>query len=551
MFKSNLSSKAFLASKSAYTEEYLSQLRAEYNELKDMPIEPLTDELFMEYKKSGNRLLYENKYFKRRKMLRDFAITAWLGDGSAIAHLERIMTEVCNEKSWALPAHTDSADTLTIDLFAAETAQTLTEIISLVPIRKDLCKRCIDEVKKRVLTPFINRIKPYNWELMNSNWCAVCGGCIGMTAVYLIEDDRELEKVVGSLKSTFDRYIRSFAEDGACLEGLYYWNYGMMYFTSFLDLYRQRTGSDFRCSTEKMKRIADFPSKCCIGNGFTVSFSDGYERDRIYAGLMAKLSEMYSAEPVSIEYLAGFSGDECGRWCKAVRDISWYKNIGESKYKSEILSCAQWAVLKNGKCSAVIKGGTNGEPHNHNDIGSFAVLKNGVMTICDLGAGEYTADYFSEKRYEIFCNSSFGHSVPVINGKGQQAGEKFCAKDFRADSFSASMDIGGAYNIDALAKLTRTIICGENLELCDKFNTNGKLRVTERFITRCEAVIDGNAVRLISDGKTAGTLFAENSYDISISTYIHRGHSGQEVKVRSVDFSFDVNNEHIFAVKLI
>lgn len=139
----------------------------------------------------------------------------------------------------------------------------------------------------------------------------------------------------------------------------------------------------------------------------------------------------------------------------------------------------------------------------------------------------------------------------MIDGKGQPAGEEYCAKDFRADSASASMDISGAYDIDALTELTRTITCGEDFELRDKFKTNGKLRVTERFITRCGVVIDGNTVRLMSGGKTAGTLLTEGGYDISISTHIHREHSGQEVKVQSVDFSFDVNNEYIFVAKLI
>ena len=42
--------------------------------------------------------------------------------------------------------------------------------------------------------------------------------------------------------------------------------------------------------------------------------------------------------------------------------------------------------------------------------------------LTDLGAGEYTKEYFHDGRYRILCNNSFGHSVPVIDGEGQKEG---------------------------------------------------------------------------------------------------------------------------------
>lgn len=52
------------------------------------------------------------------------------------------------------------------------------------------------------------------------------------------------------------------------------------------------------------------------------------------------------------------------------------------------------------------KGGNNGEPHNHNDVGSFFYLVGDEMLLTDLGAGEYTKEYFHEGRYRILCNNS-------------------------------------------------------------------------------------------------------------------------------------------------
>ncbi|MDY4307971.1 hypothetical protein SNF32_14980 [Enterococcus mundtii] len=43
------------------------------------------------------------------------------------------------------------------------------------------------------------------------------------------------------------------------------------------------------------------------------------------------------------------------------------------------------------------KGGRNDESHNHIDIGHFVFGTREDLFLTDLGAGEYTKDYFDEK----------------------------------------------------------------------------------------------------------------------------------------------------------
>jgi hypothetical protein len=69
-----------------------------------------------------------------------------------------------------------------------------------------------------------------------------------------------------------------------------------------------------------------------------------------------------------------------------------------------------------------VKGGHNGESHNHLDLGSFIVACDGEQLLCDPGAGEYTADYFGPKRYELAHPSARWHSVPTVNGEHQRPG---------------------------------------------------------------------------------------------------------------------------------
>lgn len=555
IFKSNLSPEKFLSSDSEHTKEYLLQLEDEYNEYKRDTVFDLSFSHFMEYSVNGSRLAYEREYFNRRTALRDFALKAWLGDETAVELLEQVMNDVCEEFTWVLPAHLgNNIFNETIDLFAAETAQTLAEIMSLIQdkLTQKTIERCAYEIRRRVLNPFINRKKPYNWENSKSNWCAVCGGCIGMTAIYIIKSDIEAKKVIQSIVPVFEQYLMSFAEDGACLEGLYYWNYGMMYFTAFIDLYRQRFGEDFAVNKNKMKKIAEFPFKCCLGGGFIVSVSDGSERDRIYAGLLYKLREMYDAPVVPPEYLALFEGDECGRWCKAARDIAWTDIGNNTEINGQyILEEAQWAVFTNSNRAVCFKGGTNDEPHNHNDIGSIAVLKNGYMLLCDLGAGEYTADYFSDKRYNIFCNSSLGHSVPIINGKGQKTGAKYSANNFLSGEGCVSAEISGAYDDADLKSCERSVKFGEETVICDKFLFRNPAKVTERFVSRHRAEITDEGVIIIADGRIVGTLVTDKKYKTEIILHKHYEHNGTVSEIGCIDFSFEVNKDYTFLVKMI
>lgn len=131
------------------------------------------------------------------------------------------------------------------------------------------------------------------------------------------------------------------------------------------------------------------------------------------------------------------------------------------------------------------KAGHNHEMHNHNDVGSFIVSKNGKVTFCDPGLGRYDANYFKgDTRYNNVVCSSRGHSVPVINGKYQSPGEnKSTVYEQGADRYVYSME--NAYNIPELKRLTRGVYCEEKgIRLSDKYEFDGiPESVTERFVS--------------------------------------------------------------------
>jgi hypothetical protein len=112
--------------------------------------------------------------------------------------------------------------------------------------------------------------------------------------------------------------------------------------------------------------------------------------------------------------------------------------------------------------AAVLKGGHNAELHNHNDVGSFSVVLGDRMLICDPGGEVYTARTFSGQRYESKVLSSFGHAVPVVDGKLQRTGADargvVLQAQFSDREDSLKLDLRSAYPAKSLQKLERTFV---------------------------------------------------------------------------------------------
>ena len=104
------------------------------NEIYDEKIEALSYSDFKLFKTCGSREEYEMEYMKHRKMLCAFSAMALLDeDEKWINKLCDALWAVCDEYTWALPAHLVKAETVVdkiecIDLFASETSGALCEI---------------------------------------------------------------------------------------------------------------------------------------------------------------------------------------------------------------------------------------------------------------------------------------------------------------------------------------------------------------------------------------------------------------------------------------
>lgn len=550
MFNTNLKTKINNSKNYKVVKEYLKPIEQEANELIDIPIKPIPFSIFKVYANTGNRLEFENLYFERRKYLVTFTIMSLIkGTQIYLDKLEDILWSICDEYSWALPPHMDGKSLTElkfdcIDLFSCETAFSLAEIINLLEdkLSNIVVKRIKYEILNRVLNPYINSNYQYNWEAGQNNWSAVCASSIGGAALYIIEDELLLNKFINRVTNVLKKYIDSFEEDGACLEGLSYWTYGLEYFTAFADLLLQKTNKINLFSIPKIKNIAEFNQKCYFSNSYTVSFSDSSNKDKFRIGLICYLSNYFeNIKMPPYNCIMQYYSDNCYRFNPTIRDIAWatdFKNI-ISNSKNEYLPNAQWWIYERDNICFAVKGGNNGEPHNHNDVGTFIYYKNNECIFEDLGAGEYTQDYFSQNRYQIFCNSSFSHNVPIVNNQGQKEGINYKCTNCKYSQNKLILNISKAYDVDDLKSLKRTYYFDNNkLKIIDEFEFNN-IDIIERFVTQIKPLIKNEFV-LIENEKVSCKLYLNPKNCIPyIDEHIHYNHNGIPVKVYSINYKIN------------
>ena len=534
-------------------------------ELAGTPIPELEYSKFKLFDSIGDRIIYEKPYFDRRRRLVGFTVRTWLfGKKEDITELENILWAICNEFSWALPAHVGGItmgkdiSRFSVDLFASETGQSICETLSLCGDLLDpfVTQRCVNEVFRRIIEPFEeNDVEKYRlwWQDALSNWATVCGGSVGMCGVYLIEDEARLKKLTNRAAYSCNKFIESCMDDGCCLEGNAYWTYAMLYYVSFMELLKSRTGEDIVKDKKKFENIINFPVRQCLGKGKIPAFSDSHENGGLYFGIMCKLHDSYGAGMPDSGYYyncaprTSTKGDT--KICSAVRNIAWFNPSlikDTSEKKDVVFPDGQWAI-KYGETDSIlaIKGGHNGEPHNHNDIGSFMFIKNGVTLAADLGAPLYTREYFHGGRYSYLNAASWGHSVPIINGGYQLSGKEHRATAFNVDEAKVALEIADAYNKEetGLEKLSRTAIFDKenaSLEIKDRFVfSKDKNTVIQRVVTHLNTEkISDNEV-LLKDGETAvGKIVFAGDGELSISFDSYTVHNTIDVKrsVSLIDF---------------
>ena len=511
--------------------DYLAEIRAKAAEYRGRPIEALKFSEFRLFSQTGDRETYQKAYFSRRGRLACLALAVWLWQNKEdTSALEDAIWAICDEYTWAPPAHIwgdfDEERRPTIDLFSSETASALAEICALneILLSPEVVKRARDNIRKRVINRYLS--DSFGWEHAQNNWSAVCGGALGIAAIYLCEID-ELSEIVFRLQTAAGSYISGFPADGAGTEGLSYWSYGFTFFAAYAEMLHRTSGCKIDLfADDRVKNIATFQQKAYFPFGGMVKFGDCSEGDvSRWWGLTSYIKSRFNeAEYLPRPILQSFDSDPCYRWVGILRDLVWSKdnNVSKSGYHTYIFPDAQWYISSGANRSGIaVKAGHNGESHNHNDVGQVEFYLNGDEVLIDYGSGIYDRDYFGEGRYERFECGSQGHNLPIIDGKFQRAGREFCARDVEITESGITMDIAPAYGLDCLNRLTRNMSFDQSdgcLTLSDEFDlSSDKISVVERFVSFSMPEIKEDKVVLRGENGSAVMHYPAKAFDGAVS----------------------------------
>ena len=470
----------------------------------------------------GDRDEYETPYFKRRRMMNALAVLSLLYPEREdyIVRLMDVIYAVCDEYTWCLPAHQTELgknNNCHIDLFAAETGFCLAEIYTLLGDRFEplISDRIRVEIDRRIIRSYLDT--GFFWDRIGSNWAAVCTGSVACT--FMLMRPELMPRVEERICSAMNCFLGGFGPDGVCEEGFAYWCYGFGFFTVWADMYRTFTeGREDWFRLDKVRAVAPFLSRMYLTGPCTVSFSDTGRTGRYNLGVLHYLKAEYPDEVVLPDPAYSELMDGCGRWCTFIRSFTWLNPAyltPAAEAEEDMIYFApsvSWLIRRGARYSFAAKGGHNCEPHNHHDVGSFILAKDGRQLLTDPGGGVYSRQYFSGPRYTFVSCGSHGHSVPYFGTDADRAergffygyqkdGKQFRATDVVFTGDTLTMDLAPAYGEPAVRKALRTFtLREEGITLRDEFDTDEGLPITERLVSLSPYTLTEG--RAVTDGLT-------------------------------------------------
>jgi hypothetical protein len=519
------------------------------------PIPEQSDDLFLDFSRTGNRTRWQSVSGHRRERVRTLVLAECLENkGRFIPAFEEIVKALCAERTWVMPAHDRDltnfkGTSIDIDLGSSGLGWSLAMADYLLgeKLGPEPRRMIRDNLEQRIFRPYEDMVsgkREKNWWMTTTNnWNAVCLGSVTGSALAMIDSAERRALYIAAAEHYSRNFLDGFTDDGYCSEGLGYWNYGFGYYVMLSEAVHQATGGKVDLlANDRAKAAAKFGADIEIINGVYPAFADCSVRARPDSRLMYSVSRRFAmglqrweeTDPVGADgslyesMIYSFDNSASRTQPAPVASAgpgvrSWFDKAGILVCRPPANSASQFAVA--------LKGGHNNEHHNHNDVGSFVVVLGDTALLLDPGGEVYTARTFSSRRYESKVLSSYGHPVPVVAGKLQQTGSqargRIISSDFTDRTDTLVLDISSAYDLSELKKLERKFMYSRQ--------GSGSLTVTDQvaFSRPCDFAA---ALVTFSDWKkvSASSLMVYDS-DKALSVDIEVDGAEFEIKPETID----------------
>lgn len=491
--------------------------------------------LYRDFTVTGNRARYEALFFKRRTMALTLAFAEhYEKQGRFSEKLMDVVWAILEESTWILPAHLYNSPyggDMTLGpvynnekrhglaLFSAATGAMLTAVHILAGDALDAITPIITEklrymVRQRLILPFIDCTFWWTGDAGNrvNNWNPwVISNVLFATAVF--EDDLYTrEKVVELAVKRLDNFLNCYHPDGGCDEGPSYWGAAGASLFDCLELIDDMTGGKITVyDNELVRNIGEYIFKVNIDMDRFVNFADCPPRTLPSASLLIRYGEKCGSP-----FLTSFGRKLAAKGDNGILTNSVYRGLRVFATPDieavecpmpvacylpdlKVMSVRETSDSAKGMFLAA-KGGSNGEQHNHNDVGNFMIYYDGKPIIIDTGVGTYTRQTFSPERYELWFMQSGYHNLPSFDGVDEKEGGRFASRDevFDEAAKSLSVELAGAYPEAAgvISFVRKSALTGGVVTVTDRIKLNGEKKIDMHLMSAVLPVIEGDTIKL-------------------------------------------------------
>ena len=451
---------------------------------------------YMMFRRDGNRSVFEDKYFPRRGDLMILTAAEYAeGKGRFLDSIVNLVWMIMEESSWVLPAHNlvqsggtgalsyavteeYAAKVDYIDLFAAATGADLAVVWYLLReplgrVSEALPARILFELQRRIIRPVLDRANHPKMFWLGigravNNWCPWIISNL-LTTCALVEPRLDVrEDMVTICLSALDTFTSMYRPDGGCDEGPSYWGVaGGALFAALEVLYDLTGGYVDVWHDPLIRNMGDYIAKVHVTGNRFLNFADAPARldnRQLWGYEWGIVSDC----PLMRDY---FRRQLDGRLPLGAFEANLPYRSFHCMYMDGIEPLPDYrpprCVFLNDLCIAVtreadadgralpegqglylaVKGGHNGEGHNHNDVGNVIVFNGDQPVFLDAGSGTYTRRTFSPRRYEIWAMCSDWHNTATFNGSTQPDGGRTRSQDHEYDpeTGALSMELSAAY----------------------------------------------------------------------------------------------------------
>ena len=519
-------------------------------------IPSITLSKYRAYNINGSTSAYGAPYRERMSMALRLAFAEIAtGEGKYFDKMLDVVWAMLDEPTWMLPEHTahmpeEATKKMPvpaqagekyahgIELGSAYRGATIALIYHYFADKFDEISPFINErilytLRKRSIEPFCNYY--FWWEGMGgnrvNNWCPWIVSNILFTTA-LVEDDMKVREMVVERSLTFlDNFINCYKSDGGCDEGPTYWNAAAACLFDSLEILEYMSNGKINIYSEPLiKAMGEYEPRMNITGVYFVNFADSRSKAsqdgnmlrRYGAKCGSAILESFGDSMLKFEH-SSFDTALPYRTLRSfttpIRDVSNSKLLAATDTYFPDLKVM---VLRDSETPDegmffAMKGGNNDESHNHNDVGSFIVYRNGKPVLIDAGVGEYTKQTFSPDRYKIWSMQSLYHNLPSFGGIGQHNGKQYASKNERydKDERSLTIEMADAYDNE----------CGVISYVRSGSLKDGKITIKENVSLKEEKLIDFALLtlkepRIIEDGRVAIAEECVISYDTSLKAEI-------------------------------